>query len=164
MASPDSTPQSAALLDSLFSSFDIHNSGFIDKEQLRHLCKGISLTDDEFETIFAELDTDGDERISKSDFLRGFADANERIGGHETNEGNDHMDGNGCETNDSVLGNGDERGTNDSVFDNQCGTKAQTNNSGLKSLNISAASAQRPKHLKRSPSPRPSPAVPENAG
>lgn len=71
----ESSPES--LLETLFDSFDTEKSGYLGKYELRKLCKGISLTNEEFETIFKELDSDGDEKISKSDFVQGFADSHE---------------------------------------------------------------------------------------
>ena len=65
------------LLENLFNTFDTRQTGYLGKSELRHLCKGISLTEDEFDTIFTELDTDGDNKISKDDFVRGFADSHE---------------------------------------------------------------------------------------
>lgn len=80
--SPDYPAMDAAqspeqLLETLFNSFDTNHSGYLRKTDLRQLCKGISLTDDEFETIFNELDQDRDEQISKADFVQGFAESHE---------------------------------------------------------------------------------------
>ena len=62
-------------LENLFHSIDAEQSGYLNKRQLFQFCRGISLTDDEFETIFAELDSDRDDRISLEDFVRGFSNS-----------------------------------------------------------------------------------------
>ena len=66
-------------LENLFRSFDADNTGYLNKQQLRRFCHGICLTDDEFETIFSELDSDRDNRISLEDFVRGFSNSSQLL-------------------------------------------------------------------------------------
>ena len=63
-------------IDELFEACDVNKSGYIEREELRELCKELHLTDLEFEEIFNELDKDGDGKLGKQDFVQGFAGVN----------------------------------------------------------------------------------------
>jgi hypothetical protein len=61
-------------LEQLFKRCDTRGSGFIDKAEFRDLCAGFEIGDDDADVIFADLDHDGDGRISFDDFSFGFRD------------------------------------------------------------------------------------------
>ncbi|TDL20346.1 calmodulin 2 [Rickenella mellea] len=54
-----------------FDTFDVSGDGTIDKEELRKALSvlGEELTDQEFEKMFAEADTDGDGKITSDEFV-----------------------------------------------------------------------------------------------
>ena len=54
----------------LFQACDLDGSGSIDRDELAAICP--DLTPDEIDSIFAELDKDGDGTISISEFSKGF--------------------------------------------------------------------------------------------
>ena len=72
MATEVESPQNQ--LEQLFLACDTDGSGYIGRQQLRDLCRGFDISGDDSDLIFADLDRDGDDRISFSDFCRGFRD------------------------------------------------------------------------------------------
>ena len=49
-----------------------NGSNYIERQEFHQLCEDLSLTEEEFEDIFRELDKDEDGRIGRDDFVRGF--------------------------------------------------------------------------------------------
>ena len=72
MAADTVSPQNQ--LEQLFLACDTDGTGYIGRQQLRDLCRGFDISGDDSDLIFADLDRDGDERISFADFCRGFRD------------------------------------------------------------------------------------------
>lgn len=54
----------------LFQACDLDGSGYIDEDELARICG--ELSPEEIKEVFAELDKDGDGRISSSEFSEGF--------------------------------------------------------------------------------------------
>ena len=61
-------------LDQLFTRCDTKGTGFIDRDEFRELCGGFDIGAQDADIIFADLDHDGDGRISYEDFSHGFRD------------------------------------------------------------------------------------------
>lgn len=61
-------------LEQLFKRCDTKGTGFIDEEEFRELCAGFEIGNEDADVIFADLDHDGDGRISFEDFSFGFRD------------------------------------------------------------------------------------------
>lgn len=61
-------------LEQLFKRCDTKGIGFIDKDEFRELCAGFEIGNEDADVIFADLDHDGDGRISFEDFSFGFRD------------------------------------------------------------------------------------------
>ena len=61
-------------LEQLFRRCDTKGTGFIDLEAFRDLCAGFDIHQEDADVIFADLDHDGDGRISFEDFSYGFRD------------------------------------------------------------------------------------------
>ena len=57
-------------IDQLFEACDLDGSGYIDKQELSAMCP--ELSDEQLTNIFAQLDGDGDGRISSAEFSQGF--------------------------------------------------------------------------------------------
>jgi Ca2+-binding EF-hand superfamily protein len=57
-------------INKIFQIVDSDGSGYLDKEKLQHICPHLSAS--EIETIFNDLDTDHDNRISLNEFTHGF--------------------------------------------------------------------------------------------
>lgn len=56
----------------IFLAWDLDGNGFIDKAEFGSCCAELSLTQQQLNTIFTELDEDGDDRISLTEFSNGF--------------------------------------------------------------------------------------------
>jgi len=61
-------------LHQLFNYWDTDGSGYLCKNELRELCARFNITASDSDAIFADLDRDGDGRISYEDFQSGFDD------------------------------------------------------------------------------------------
>lgn len=57
-------------IDALFVACDLDGSGYIDRDELALACS--DLTPDEVGAVFDQLDSDGDGRISLTEFCAGF--------------------------------------------------------------------------------------------
>ncbi|XP_063956995.1 ras and EF-hand domain-containing protein-like isoform X4 [Lytechinus pictus] len=89
----------------LFEVCDLNASGYIEYDDLRDLCLGsdLEITDAELGSVFDELDTDGDGKISVEEFEQGFqgveellrrkVKANSSGGGGVSTGGQDGVDG-----------------------------------------------------------------------
>ena len=56
----------------IFHAWDLDENGFIDKNELACCCSELSLTSEQLDSLFGELDVDGDKKISPLDFSKGF--------------------------------------------------------------------------------------------
>lgn len=56
----------------IFHAWDLNENGFIDKNELASCCSELSLTSEQLDTLFKELDVDRDDQISLLDFSNGF--------------------------------------------------------------------------------------------
>ena len=56
----------------IFLAWDLDGNGFIDKQEFANCCAELNMTRQQLDTIFTELDRDGDERISLTEFSDGF--------------------------------------------------------------------------------------------
>ena len=61
-------------VEQLFRRCDPKGTGYIDLEAFRDLCAGFEIGQEDADMIFADLDHDGDGRISFEDFSYGFRD------------------------------------------------------------------------------------------
>jgi hypothetical protein len=61
-------------LRQLFNYWDTDRSGYLCKNELRELCARFGITASDSDAIFADLDRDGDGKISFEDFQSGFDD------------------------------------------------------------------------------------------
>ena len=61
-------------LEQLFKRCNTTGTGFIDTDEFRNLCSGFEIGSEDADVIFADLDHDGDGRISFDDFSFGFRD------------------------------------------------------------------------------------------
>ena len=61
----------------LFLACDLDGSGYIDEAELAKICP--ELSNDELKEVFQALDKDGDGRISKDEFSRGFKEIGEAL-------------------------------------------------------------------------------------
>ena len=61
-------------LENLFSKCDRRGTGFIDSQAFRELCASFDIEGDDADSIFYDLDHDGDNKISFDDFAHGFRD------------------------------------------------------------------------------------------
>ena len=59
-------------IDDLFRSCDLDRSGFIERDEFDSVCLGLGLGALDTESLFIEIDKDGDGRLSKEDFHRTF--------------------------------------------------------------------------------------------
>ncbi|XP_049954714.1 ras and EF-hand domain-containing protein-like [Schistocerca serialis cubense] len=59
-------------LRQLFRSCDRKGRGYIGQQELRDLCAGFDITAEDADTIFSDLDHDGDGRVTVEDFEWGF--------------------------------------------------------------------------------------------
>ena len=66
-------PSVSERLEQFFTLCDRNNSGFIEDEDLNELCDELSLDGEAIKNIFAPLDANGEGRISKDQFISGFA-------------------------------------------------------------------------------------------
>lgn len=56
----------------LFNACDIDGSGYIGKDEVREICAKFSIPTTDADSIFEDLDRDGDGKISFQDFEAGF--------------------------------------------------------------------------------------------
>ena len=56
----------------IFHSWDLDENGFIGKNELSCCCSELNLTSEQLNSLFEELDVDGDTKISLLDFSKGF--------------------------------------------------------------------------------------------
>ena len=56
----------------IFHAWDLDENGFIDKKELARCCSDLDLTGEQLNSLFDELDVDGDKKISLLDFSNGF--------------------------------------------------------------------------------------------
>ena len=61
-------------LENLFSACDRRGTGFIDSQAFRELCASFEIDGEDADSIFTDLDHDGDNKISFEDFAFGFRD------------------------------------------------------------------------------------------
>ena len=61
-------------LENLFSACDRRGTGFIDSQAFRELCASFDIEGEDADSIFTDLDHDGDNKISYDDFAFGFRD------------------------------------------------------------------------------------------
>ena len=61
-------------LENLFSACDRRGTGFIDSQAFRELCASFEIEGEDADSIFTDLDHDGDNKISFEDFAFGFRD------------------------------------------------------------------------------------------
>ncbi|XP_064476659.1 ras and EF-hand domain-containing protein homolog isoform X2 [Ornithodoros turicata] len=61
-------------LEQLFKACDTSGTGFLDQEELRKLCSRFSITSQDADAIFEDLDHDRDGKIDFNDFKQGFSD------------------------------------------------------------------------------------------
>ena len=61
-------------LENLFSKCDRRGTGFIDSQAFRELCASFEIEGEDADSIFFDLDHDGDKKISFDDFAHGFRD------------------------------------------------------------------------------------------
>lgn len=61
-------------LEQLFRRCDTKGTGYIDLADFRELCHSFHIGNEDADVIFADLDHDGDGRISFEDFTFGFRD------------------------------------------------------------------------------------------
>ena len=61
-------------LEILFSKCDRRGTGFIDSQAFRELCASFEIEGEDADSIFYDLDHDGDNKISFEDFSHGFRD------------------------------------------------------------------------------------------
>ena len=61
-------------LENLFSKCDRRGTGFIDSQAFRELCASFEIEGEDADSIFYDLDHDGDNKISFEDFSHGFRD------------------------------------------------------------------------------------------
>lgn len=65
-------------LRSLFHTYDVDNSGRIEKDEFSAICQELQVPTDEAESIFSRLDADGDGTVTLEEFLSGFTDQHEK--------------------------------------------------------------------------------------
>ncbi|XP_074617320.1 uncharacterized protein LOC141876550 isoform X2 [Acropora palmata] len=56
----------------IFEDWDLDKNGFIDNEELASCCSELNLSHEQLNSLFIELDWDGDNKISLDDFSKGF--------------------------------------------------------------------------------------------
>ncbi|XP_068722023.1 ras and EF-hand domain-containing protein homolog isoform X6 [Montipora capricornis] len=56
----------------IFRAWDLNENGFIDRKELACCCSELNLSEEQLNQLFAELDVDGDNKISLDDFSKGF--------------------------------------------------------------------------------------------
>ncbi|XP_067038216.1 ras and EF-hand domain-containing protein homolog isoform X5 [Acropora muricata] len=56
----------------IFDDWDLDKNGFIDNEELASCCSELNLSHEQLNSLFIELDWDGDNKISLDDFSKGF--------------------------------------------------------------------------------------------
>lgn len=56
----------------IFEAWDLDENGFIDKEELASCCSELNLSQEQLNSLFIQLDLDGDNKISLDDFSKGF--------------------------------------------------------------------------------------------
>lgn len=56
----------------IFRAWDLNENGFIDRKELACCCSELNLSEEQLNRLFAELDVDGDNKISLDDFSKGF--------------------------------------------------------------------------------------------
>ena len=61
-------------LENLFTKCDRRGTGFIDSQAFRELCASFEIEGEDADSIFYDLDHDGDNKISFDDFAHGFRD------------------------------------------------------------------------------------------
>lgn len=61
-------------LENLFTKCDRRGTGFIDSQAFRELCHSFEIEGEDADSIFYDLDHDGDKKISFEDFAHGFRD------------------------------------------------------------------------------------------
>lgn len=61
-------------LEQLFKACDTRGTGFLDQEELRKLCSRFSISSQDADAIFQDLDHDRDGKIDFDDFKKGFSD------------------------------------------------------------------------------------------
>ncbi|KAM4745861.1 ras and EF-hand domain-containing protein homolog [Anableps anableps] len=65
-------------LRSLFHTYDVDNSGRIEKNEFSAICQELQVSSAEAEGIFSRLDADGDGTVTLEEFLSGFTDQHQK--------------------------------------------------------------------------------------
>ncbi|XP_037528174.1 ras and EF-hand domain-containing protein [Rhipicephalus sanguineus] len=71
-------------LEQLFRACDTRGTGYLDREELRKLCHRFSISSQDADAIFEDLDHDEDGRIDFHDFEKGFRDFLTQLPGGDT--------------------------------------------------------------------------------
>ncbi|XP_054931372.1 uncharacterized protein [Dermacentor andersoni] len=71
-------------LEQLFRACDTRGTGYLDREELRKLCHRFSISSQDADAIFEDLDHDDDGRIDFHDFEKGFRDFLTQLPGGDT--------------------------------------------------------------------------------
>ncbi|XP_032237880.2 uncharacterized protein LOC5512636 isoform X7 [Nematostella vectensis] len=61
-----------SMIQDIFHHWDINNSGYIEKAELKQCCSDLRLSEEKLAITFNELDLDGDGKISLEDFANSF--------------------------------------------------------------------------------------------
>ena len=66
------TPNKDALVRLVQKCLSDNNEGYVERDQFVEFCSELSVNTDELDSVFNELDSDGDGRINISDFTTSF--------------------------------------------------------------------------------------------
>lgn len=77
-------PMATLQLEQLFRACDTRGTGYLDREELRKLCHRFSISSQDADAIFEDLDHDDDGRIDFRDFEKGFRDFLTQLPGGDT--------------------------------------------------------------------------------
>ena len=66
------TPNKEALVRLVQKYLSDNSDGFVERDQFVEFCSELSVSTDELDSVFNELDNDGDGRINVSDFTTSF--------------------------------------------------------------------------------------------